>query len=86
MNNLSQAIKNKFTWYDDLYLQSYLRNITNEDMLIQLNEKLNKLDTSELNGLTEIGLKVTITNCPWSVYYMSQVVNMEIMKMKVMIQ
>jgi len=86
MNNLSQEIKTKFTWYDDLYLQSYLRNITNENMLIQLNEKLNKLDTSELNGLTEIGLKASITNCPWSVYYMSQVVNLEIMKMKEIIQ
>ena len=86
MNNLSKEIDNKFGWYDELYLQSYMKNITNEDMIIKLDEKLNKLNRLELNGLTEIGLKASITNCPWSVYYMSQVVNMEIMKMNEIIQ
>ena len=82
MYSLAKEIEIRFNFYDNLYMDRYEEKITQDDMIVQLKDKLNTLNKNELCALNEICVRTSYTNCPWSVFEMSKIINREIVNIK----
>lgn len=82
IDDLLEMIVDKFSYFNQLYLDNYKELISEDEMIKKIKEKIETFSDIEWEEYNEMTTMLSKTNCCWSLYRTGELVHKLLMEQK----